>query len=92
VTITASEDAIRDHGSTRPISLISGRWRLEHDSDQDPPTWVLYSLGAPSEPWAQIRPSAIPTRAALWGWLLQAGVSEDDADLLTQRLGPEDVD
>jgi hypothetical protein len=86
MTMTASEDAIREHAPTRAISSISGRWRLHHDSYQDPPTWVLHPLGVPSKPWAQIRSSAIRTRAALWGWLVQAGVAEDDADLLTQRL------
>jgi hypothetical protein len=92
MTITASEDAIREHGSSRPISSISGRWRLEHDADHDPPTWVVYPLSAPAEPWAQIRSSAVPTRAALWGWLVQAGIAEDDADLLTQRVRLEDLD
>jgi hypothetical protein len=66
-------------------SLISNEWRLEHTPAGERAAWVLYTPNDSDRPLVQIPVGAIKTRAALWGWLVQAGVGEDDADRLSAQ-------
>ena len=66
-------------------SLISNEWRLEHEPARDPAAWMLYTPNDSDRPLVQIPVGAIKTRAALCGWLVEAGVGEDDADRLTAQ-------
>jgi len=63
-------------------SLISNEWRLELAPGQDPPAWILYTPNDSDCPFVRIPVGSVTTRAALWGWLVRAGVGEDDADRL----------
>jgi hypothetical protein len=65
--------------------LISNEWRLEHAPAGDPAAWTLYTPNDSDRPLVKIPVGAIKTRAALWGWLVQAGVGEDDADRLSAQ-------
>jgi hypothetical protein len=67
------------------ISLISNAWRLEHAPGPDPAAWVLYTPSDSDTPFVQVPVRSITSRAALWGWLVQVGVGEDDADRLVAQ-------
>jgi hypothetical protein len=64
--------------------MFSGPWRLEFTPGLDP-LWILYRPPESQSPWAQDRVGVIRTRWALLAWLVEVGVDQLDAEILTQQ-------
>jgi hypothetical protein len=64
--------------------MSSGPWRLEFAPGLDP-LWILYRPLDSQKPWAQDLARVIKTRRALLAWLIEVGVDQLDAEILTQQ-------